>query len=55
MQTWMVEADIYRLTKAMAEASKEERTKLSQHLRRAQAQLMTLRQQAVGAETGPSA
>ena len=42
MQRWIIEADIYRLKKAMDEASGDQHTKLAQHLRRAEAQLASM-------------
>lgn len=44
MQKWIIEADIYRLKKAMTEASTNEQSRISQHLRRAEAQLLARKQ-----------
>lgn len=44
MQNWIIEADIYRLKKAMTDASSNEQAKMSQHLRRAEAQLLARKQ-----------
>jgi hypothetical protein len=44
MQNWIIEADIYRLKKAMTDASASENAKIAQHLRRAEAQLLARKQ-----------
>lgn len=44
MQSWILEADIYRIEKALCEAGPQEKLRLKAHLRRAEARLVALLQ-----------
>jgi hypothetical protein len=49
MKGWIIEADIYRLKKALVDAGEAEHAKLALHLRRAEARLLAVkRQEAIG-------